>query len=204
MTAAVAAPPFADDESRRAAVVRREMAGDGRGRSGPTVRGELIRFGVGETSLGSVLVAATAKGVCALFLGHDPDALVRELEDRFPRATLAPGDAAFDGWVAAVVGLVEKPATACELPLDVRGTAFQVRVWEALRAIPPGTTATYTEIAARIGRPAAVRAVGAACGANPVSVIVPCHRVVRADESLAGYRWGIERKAELLKRERLS
>ena len=164
--------------------------------------GATIRFAVGECSLGSVLVAASEKGVCAIFLGDDPDALARDLQDRFPRARLVGGEAAFDQWVARVVGLVEKPALGLDLPLDVRGTAFQVRVWEALRAIPPGATASYAEVAKRIGRPKASRAVAAACAANPIAVAIPCHRVVRTDESLSGYRWGVERKAELLRRER--
>ncbi len=163
--------------------------------------GEAIRFAVGESSLGAVLVAATAKGVCAVFLGDDPDALARALQDRFPRADLRAADPAFDAWVAKVVALVEKPAGTLDLPLDLRGTAFQVRVWEALTRIPAGATATYTEVAERIGRPTAARAVAQACGANPVAVAIPCHRVVRTDESLSGYRWGIERKAALLARE---
>ena len=166
--------------------------------------GETIRFAVGECSLGSVLVAATAKGVCAIALGEDANALVRALQDRFPRAALAGGDAGFERWVAAVVGLVERPAAGPgqDLPLDIRGTAFQVRVWEALRGIPPGSTASYAEIARRIGASGAARAVAAACAANPLAVAIPCHRVVRTDGSLSGYRWGVERKAALLERER--
>ncbi|MFO0852524.1 MAG: bifunctional DNA-binding transcriptional regulator/O6-methylguanine-DNA methyltransferase Ada [Gemmataceae bacterium] len=164
--------------------------------------GAAIRFAVGDSTLGAVLVAATDKGVCAILLGDDPDALARDLQDRFPHADLAPGDAGFDRWVAAAVGLVERPATAFPLPLDVRGTAFQVRVWETLRRIPPGTTASYMAVAERIGRPTAARAVATACAANPLAVAVPCHRVVRTDASLSGYRWGVERKAELLRRER--
>ncbi|WP_088252717.1 bifunctional DNA-binding transcriptional regulator/O6-methylguanine-DNA methyltransferase Ada [Fimbriiglobus ruber] len=160
-----------------------------------------IRFAVGESSLGSILVAATEKGVCAIFLGDDPDALARELQDRFPNAKIVAGDGGFDQWVARVVGSVENPSLGFDLPLDIRGTAFQVRVWEALRQIPLGSTATYTEIAKRIGRPTAARAVARACGANPIAVAIPCHRVIRTDESLSGYRWGVERKAELLRRE---
>jgi AraC family transcriptional regulator of adaptative response/methylated-DNA-[protein]-cysteine methyltransferase len=163
--------------------------------------GATIRFAVGECSLGSVLVAASDRGVCAIFLGDDPDALARELQDRFPRARIVGGEAALDLWVARAIGLVEKPALGLGLPLDIRGTAFQVRVWEALRQIPPGSTATYAEIAKRIGQPKATRAVARACAANPVAVAIPCHRVVRTDESLSGYRWGVERKAKLLKRE---
>jgi AraC family transcriptional regulator of adaptative response/methylated-DNA-[protein]-cysteine methyltransferase len=163
--------------------------------------GVAIRFAVGECSLGSVLVAATGQGVCAILLGDDPEALVRELQDRFPRAELAGGDAAFDQWVAQAVGLVEQPGLGHHLPLDVRGTAFQRRVWETLRQIPPGATATYAQIAERLGRPGAARAVAQACAANPLAVAIPCHRVVRRDASLSGYRWGVERKAELLRRE---
>jgi AraC family transcriptional regulator, regulatory protein of adaptative response / methylated-DNA-[protein]-cysteine methyltransferase len=163
--------------------------------------GATIRFAVGQASLGAVLVAATDKGVCGIMLGDDPDALVRELEDRFPRAELIGGDAAFERTVAEVVGLVEAPGQRLDLPLDIRGTAFQQRVWEALRAIPPGKTATYGEIAKAVGRPRAVRAVAQACAANPLAVAVPCHRVVRADGDVSGYRWGIERKRELIARE---
>jgi AraC family transcriptional regulator of adaptative response/methylated-DNA-[protein]-cysteine methyltransferase len=165
--------------------------------------GTAIRFAVGECSLGSVLVAASDKGVCAILLGDAPDALVRNLQDRFPKARLTGGDRAFDRWVAQAVGLVETPALGLGLPLDIRGTAFQLRVWEALRRIPPGSTASYREIAKRIGQPKAARAVALACAANPIAVAIPCHRVVRTDESLSGYRWGVERKAELLKRERI-
>lgn len=163
--------------------------------------GVSIRFAVGECSLGPVLVAASDKGVCAIFLGEDPDALVRNLHKQFPRAQLVSRDATFERWVAQVVGLVENPSLGLDLPLDIRGTAFQLRVWEALRQIPPGSTASYTEIAARIGQRKAARAVARACAANPIAVAIPCHRVVRTDESLAGYRWGVKRKAELLKRE---
>jgi len=163
--------------------------------------GAVIRFAVGEASLGAVLVAATDKGVCAIMLGDDPGALVRDLQDRFPRAELIGGDAEFERTVAEVVGLIEAPGQRLDLPLDIRGTAFQQRVWAALRAIPPGKTATYKEIARAIGRPKAVRAVGRACGANPIAVAIPCHRVVRTDGDLSGYRWGIERKRELIARE---
>ena len=128
--------------------------------------------------------------------------LTRELKSRFPRARILPADREFARWVARVVRLVENPAVELDLPLDVRGTAFQVRVWEALRQIPAGQTASYTEVARRIGRPTAVRAVAGACAANPVAIAIPCHRVVRTDESLSGYRWGVKRKAELLRRER--
>jgi AraC family transcriptional regulator of adaptative response/methylated-DNA-[protein]-cysteine methyltransferase len=160
-----------------------------------------IRFAVGECSLGSVLVARSPKGVCAILLGDDPDALVRDLQDRFPRATLVGGDTAFEQTVAMVIGFVERPATGLRLPLDVRGTAFQQRVWQALREIPVGQTATYSEIAARIGAPNAARAVAQACGANALAVAIPCHRVVRTDGSLSGYRWGVARKQSLLDKE---
>ena len=160
-----------------------------------------IHFAVGECSLGSILVAQTTKGVCAILLGDDPDALVRDLQDRFPRATLVGGDKAFERTVASVIGFVEAPAIGLDLPLDVRGTAFQQRVWKALCQIPAGATATYGEIAARIGSPASARAVATACAANAIAVAIPCHRVVRSDGSLSGYRWGVERKRDLLSRE---
>ncbi|MGU3538814.1 bifunctional DNA-binding transcriptional regulator/O6-methylguanine-DNA methyltransferase Ada [Methylobacterium sp. A54F] len=169
-------------------------------RGGPGTR---IRFAVAESSLGALLVAATERGVCAILLGDDPDALVRDLQDRFPRAELMGGDAAFEGWVAQVVGFVEAPRRGLDLPLDIGGTAFQQRVWAALRAIPVGTTATYTDVARAIGEPASVRAVAQACGANRLAVAIPCHRVVRSDGSLSGYRWGVARKRALLDREAL-
>jgi len=163
--------------------------------------GAAIRFAVGECSLGSILVAATDKGVCAILLGDKPEALVRELEDRFPKATLIGGDKDFEQWVAKVVGFVEAPALGLDLPLDVRGTAFQQRVWQALRKIPAGATVTYSQIAQRIGEPKAVRAVAHACASNAIAVAIPCHRVVRNDGALSGYRWGVERKRALLERE---
>ncbi len=163
--------------------------------------GSDIRFAVGVCSLGSILVAASERGVCAIMLGDDPDALLRELQDRFPRANLVGGEAEFERLVARIVGLVEHPRLGLDLPLDVRGTAFQQRVWQALRAIPAGKTATYSEIAKRIGAPTAVRAVAQACAANALAVAIPCHRVVRSDGSLSGYRWGVERKRALIERE---
>ena len=163
--------------------------------------GEQIRFAVGETFLGDVLVAATDKGVCAIMLGDDPDDLAKALQDRFPRAELVGGDEKFERMVATVVGLVEAPGQNLDLPLDVRGTAFQQRVWQALRAIPSGRTSTYAEIAQTVGYPKAARAVAQACAANPLAVAIPCHRVVRADGALSGYRWGVERKRKLLDRE---
>jgi AraC family transcriptional regulator of adaptative response/methylated-DNA-[protein]-cysteine methyltransferase len=160
-----------------------------------------IRFAVGECSLGSILVAATDRGVCSILLGDDPEALVRDLQDRFPRASLLGGDGAFEQLVARVVSFVEAPALGLDLPLDVRGTAFQQRVWQALRAVPAGETVSYAQIAARIGAPKAVRAVAQACGANALAVAIPCHRVVRQDGAISGYRWGVERKQALLERE---
>jgi AraC family transcriptional regulator of adaptative response/methylated-DNA-[protein]-cysteine methyltransferase len=163
--------------------------------------GASIRFAVGECSLGSILVATSERGVCAILLGDDPDALARNLQDRFPKARLIGGDKEFERLVARVVGFVEAPARGLDLPLDVRGTAFQQRVWQALRAIPAGSTATYQDIARRIGAPKAARAVAQACATNPLAVAIPCHRVVRRDGSLSGYRWGVERKRALLERE---
>lgn len=160
-----------------------------------------IRFAVGQCSLGSILVARSQRGVCAILLGDDPEVLVRDLEDRFPAAQLVGGDRGFERLVARVVGLVEAPALGLDLPLDLRGTAFQQRVWQALRRIPPGRTVSYAELARRVGAPGAARAVAGACAANPVAVAIPCHRVVRQDGSLSGYRWGIQRKRALLDRE---
>jgi len=160
-----------------------------------------IHFALGQCSLGAILVARSARGVCAILLGDDPDALLRDLQDQFPRARLLGGDAAFEQLVARVVGLVEAPGVGLDLPLDVRGTAFQERVWQALRHIPAGQTASYAQIAQQIGMPRAVRAVAQACASNPLAIAIPCHRVVRSDGGLSGYRWGVERKRELLKRE---
>ena len=160
-----------------------------------------IRFAVGQCSLGAILVAQSARGVCAILLGDDPNALIAELQRRFPAAELLGGDAGFETLVARVVGFVEAPRLGLDLPLDLRGTAFQQRVWQALRKIPPGQTLSYAELAARVGAPKAVRAVAGACAANPLAVAIPCHRVVRRDGDLAGYRWGIARKRALLERE---
>lgn len=162
---------------------------------------EVLRFAVGQCSLGAVLVASSERGIAAIELGDDPAALLRGLEDRFPKAQLIGGDAGYERLVAQVVGLVETPAQAFDLPLDVRGTAFQQRVWQALRQIPPGHIASYADIAARIGAPRAVRAVAGACAANGLAVAIPCHRVVRLDGGLSGYRWGVQRKRELIARE---
>jgi AraC family transcriptional regulator, regulatory protein of adaptative response / methylated-DNA-[protein]-cysteine methyltransferase len=160
-----------------------------------------IRFAVGECSLGSILVATSDRGVCAILLGDDPDALTRELQDQFAQANLIGGDKQFEQVVSKVIGFVEAPALGLALPLDVRGTAFQQRVWQALRKVPAGSTASYTDIAKRIGSPNSVRAVAHACAANVLAVAIPCHRVVRNDGALSGYRWGVERKRFLLERE---
>jgi AraC family transcriptional regulator of adaptative response/methylated-DNA-[protein]-cysteine methyltransferase len=157
-----------------------------------------IRFAIGQCSLGAILVARSDRGVCAISMGDDPEALARDLQDRFPRASFVGGDVEFEQWVARVIGFVEAPRLGLNLPLDVRGTAFQQRVWKASRTIPPGTTASYRDIAHRIGAPQATRAVAQACASNPLAVAIPCHRIVRSDGALSGYRWGIERKRALL------
>jgi AraC family transcriptional regulator, regulatory protein of adaptative response / methylated-DNA-[protein]-cysteine methyltransferase len=162
---------------------------------------EEIKFAVGQTSLGAILVASTKKGVAAILLGDDPDELVRNLQDRFPKAHFVGADRDYESLVARVVGFVETPWIGLDLPLDVRGTAFQERVWKALQEIPPGTTVSYTEIARRIGEPRSIRAVAGACAANKLAVAIPCHRVVRNDGSLSGYAWGVERKRVLIDRE---
>jgi AraC family transcriptional regulator of adaptative response/methylated-DNA-[protein]-cysteine methyltransferase len=163
----------------------------------------VIRFAIGECSLGSILVAATENGVCAILMGGDPEALLRELQDRFGKAELVGGDATFERLVARVIGFVEQPRLGLDLPLDVRGTTFQQRVWKALRQIGVGKTASYADIATRIGKPKAVRAVAQACAANILAVAIPCHRVIRTDGELSGYRWGVERKRALLEREQI-
>ncbi len=163
-----------------------------------------IHFAVGQCSLGAILVAATSLGVCSILLGDEPELLLRDLQRRFSKAQLVGADQGFERLVAQVVGLVERPGSKHELPLDIRGTAFQERVWKALSEIPAGETRTYAELADAIGAPKAVRAVGTACGDNPLAVAIPCHRAVRRDGGLAGYRWGIERKRELLARESTS
>lgn len=163
---------------------------------------ERLRFAVGDCALGAILVASSDRGIVAILLGDDPDGLVRDLQDRFPRAELVGGDRDYENLVAQVVGFVEAPRIGLALPVDIRGTVFQQRVWNALREIPAGSTVTYTEIARRIGAPAAVRAVANACGANALAVAIPCHRVIRHDGALSGYRWGVARKESLLTREK--
>ena len=160
-----------------------------------------MKFAIGQCSLGAILVAATEMGVSAILLGDDPEVLLRDLQNRFPKAALIGADRAFEKRAAKVIAFVDQPRGKFELPLDVRGTAFQHKVWKALQTIPPGATASYADIAYKIGLPKAARAVAQACGANPVAVAIPCHRVVRMDGALSGYRWGIERKRQLLARE---
>lgn len=163
--------------------------------------GMRIRFAVGQCAYGAILAAASDKGVCAILLDDEPEPLVRALEDSFPNAELVGGDAEFEQWMAKIVGFVEAPALGLDLPLDLRGTAFQQRVWHALSEIPVGATVSYAEIARRIGEPKAVRAVAQACGANRLAIAIPCHRVVRSDGDVSGYRWGVERKRAILARE---
>lgn len=160
-----------------------------------------IRFAVAECSLGSVLVAATRKGICAVTLGDDPEVLVQNLQDHFPQAKLTGGDADFETLIATVITHIENPAQNFDLPLDIQGTVFQQKVWQALRNIPSGQTISYTDLARHIGQPTASRAVANACGANKIAVLIPCHRVVRNNGDLSGYRWGIERKRALLLKE---
>ncbi|HWI86935.1 MAG TPA: bifunctional DNA-binding transcriptional regulator/O6-methylguanine-DNA methyltransferase Ada [Sphingomonas sp.] len=162
---------------------------------------ERLCFAIGQCSLGAILVASSDKGVAAILLGDDPDALARDLQNRFPHAELVGGDGEYETFIARVIGFVEAPGIGLDLPLDVRGTAFQQRVWQALREVPAGKTVTYAEIARRIGAPAATRAVAGACAANHIAVAIPCHRVIRNDGALSGYRWGVERKRRLLDRE---
>jgi AraC family transcriptional regulator of adaptative response/methylated-DNA-[protein]-cysteine methyltransferase len=160
-----------------------------------------IDYGLSVCSLGALLVATSERGVCAIQLGDEPQALQEELKARFPKATLRHADAGFEALLEAVIRLIETPQTGCNLPLDLRGTLFQQRVWQALRAIPAGSIVSYAEIASRVGQPQSSRAVAQACAANPVAVAVPCHRVVRGSGELAGYRWGVARKRVLLERE---
>ncbi|MDF0730084.1 bifunctional DNA-binding transcriptional regulator/O6-methylguanine-DNA methyltransferase Ada [Pseudomonas entomophila] len=163
--------------------------------------GATIHFALGQCFLGAILVAQSERGICAILLGDDPEALLHDLQDQFPKARLIGGDAAFERLVAEVVGFVEQPGLGLALPLDVQGTAFQERVWQALREVPAGGRVSYSDIAERIGAPKAVRAVALACAANRIAVAIPCHRVVRRDGDISGYRWGVERKRQLLDRE---
>lgn len=165
---------------------------------------EDIRFAIGQTTLGAILVASSGRGIAAILLGDDPEALARDLQDRFPNATLIGADSAYEAVVAQVVGLVESPEIGLNLPLDVRGTAFQQRVWQALRDIPVGATWSYADLARYLAVPSATRAVAGACAANKLAVAIPCHRVVRSDGGLSGYAWGVERKRAIIAREKSS
>lgn len=160
-----------------------------------------LGFTIGNCSLGKLLLAASEQGICALLLGDDDQALRNELHVYFPLATISPTDASITSWLAQVIELIDKPKGKLHLPLHLRGTAFQQRVWQALQEIPAGKTLSYTELAAKIGQPKAARAVASACANNNIAVLIPCHRVVRGDGSLSGYRWGVERKRQLLERE---
>ena len=160
-----------------------------------------IRYAIGDSSLGLILIAESERGLCSIMLGDDPDQLMQDLRKRFPKADLIPGESEFEQHVARVINFVESPKIGLDLPLDIQGTVFQQRVWQALRLIPPGMTASYAEIASRIGSPKGARAVAQACATNYLAVAIPCHRVVHTDGSVSGYRWGVERKKALLKRE---
>ncbi|MFO6299572.1 bifunctional DNA-binding transcriptional regulator/O6-methylguanine-DNA methyltransferase Ada [Rahnella selenatireducens] len=160
-----------------------------------------VWFAIGHSSLGEILVAESQRGICAILLGDDPEKLIVELQNSFPLAELVGGDPDFEQRIAVIVGFVEQPQIGLDLPLDIRGTAFQQRVWQALCAIPAGTTASYADIARKIGSPKSVRAVAGACAANLLAVAIPCHRVVKTDGNISGYRWGVERKRSLLARE---
>lgn len=163
-----------------------------------------LQFAIGQCSLGAVLVAESGHGIRAILLGDDAETLLHNLQDCFPLVTLEAGNAAFAKRVAQVLEFIDTPARGLALPLDIQGTAFQQRVWQALREIPAGTTASYSDIASQLGSPKSVRAVAGACAANVLAVAIPCHRVVKADGSLSGYRWGVERKRALLAREKIT
>ena len=160
-----------------------------------------IGYSVAKTTLGNLLVASTERGVSAVYLGENERTLVSELRKEYPRAEIAEAAKGKQPWVSEIVKRVEGDAPSVELPLDVQATAFQRLVWQELQKIPRGTTRTYTEVAKALGKPRSVRAVARACATNPVSIVVPCHRVIRTDGQLAGYRWGLERKEALLQRE---
>lgn len=157
-----------------------------------------IHFALGQCRLGALLVAQSPRGLCAILLGDEPQALLEQFQDRFPEARLIGADPAFETLVAQVVGFIEAPGLGIGLPLDLQGTVFQERVWRALQTIEPGQTLSYAQLAERIGMTSAVRAVARACAANTLAVAIPCHRVVRSDGGLSGYRWGVERKKALL------
>lgn len=165
-------------------------------------QGVRMLFAIGECSLGSVLVASSAKGVCAMLMGDTPQIVLEDLQTRFPNADLNGNDPEYDQLIGHIIQFVDFPHKEFDLPLDIQGTAFQQRVWQALREIPVGETASYGEIANKIGAPRSYRAVAQACGANNIALAIPCHRVVRSDGGLSGYRWGIERKKNLLKIEK--
>ncbi len=162
---------------------------------------ETLHFAVGDTSLGAIVVASSAKGIAAILMGDDAEALLRDLQDRFPKAILVGGNADYERTIAQVVGLIEAPNLTTNLPLDIRGTVFQRRVWHALQSVLAGETISYDEIARRVGHPRAIGAVASACASNPLAVAIPCHRVVRHDGTFFGYTWGLERKSALLGRE---
>jgi AraC family transcriptional regulator of adaptative response/methylated-DNA-[protein]-cysteine methyltransferase len=163
--------------------------------------GERIRFAIGQSSLGAILVGCSEQGVAAILLGDDPEKLLQNLRQRFPKAQLIGDDTDYGALIAQIVGFVEAPAIGLDLPLDIRGTAFQRRVWQALQQIPIGKTASYTDIARKIGAPESVRAVAGACAANNLALAIPCHRVIRTTGALSGYAWGLDRKHALLERE---
>jgi AraC family transcriptional regulator of adaptative response/methylated-DNA-[protein]-cysteine methyltransferase len=164
----------------------------------PLPRKTALHYAIGNCPLGRILAAHSLVGLCAVILGDEPEALPGELQARFPQAELIPVDPVGDEYLRRVISLIDAPQAAVEIALDIPGTAFQQRVWAALRQVPPGQTATYGEIARQIGAPGAARAVGAACAANPVTIVIPCHRAVGSNGNFTGYRWGIERKRALL------
>jgi AraC family transcriptional regulator, regulatory protein of adaptative response / methylated-DNA-[protein]-cysteine methyltransferase len=164
-------------------------------------KAETIRYTTRQSSLGPTIIATSRKGVCALLIDDDEEALQQELRRRFPKAQLAPADADCHRLADMVLTRIDAPAAPIDFPVDARGSAFQQRVWAALRKIPPGRTASYADIARAIDAPTAMRAVAGACAANPVAIAIPCHRVLRSDGALSGYRWGVDRKRELLARE---
>lgn len=192
-----------DEPSRATRILMPAAASDPTASPAGQIQSEL-RFTLADCYLGSVLIAATEPGLCAIFLGEDPSELVRNLERRFPRSRPIRDDKKLDALASEIIAFIENPSLGFHRPLDIRGTDFQKRVWQALRRIPIGKTATYADIARAIGAPKAVRAVAQACGANPLAVVIPCHRVLRSDGDISGYRWGVERKRKLLESERLA